>query len=297
MDAVAEYRLLRLRLYIKMSNLLLHAPAKINLGLEIIRRREDGYHDIKTVFCQVSLYDEIEIREIGEIGDIEVICDDENVPTDKRNTVWKAARLLGLKTGLKIIIKKRIPVKAGLGGGSSDAAAVLKGLNSLWKLNFSTKRLVEIAAQIGADVPYPVVGKTQYATGIGEILEELPTLSDIKILICVPDGHIDTSWAFGQIDLSDMNSGRIEELIGAVKKRNLKEIGQNLFNDFEELACRKIPDIIAIKKIMLDNGALGAVLTGTGSGVFGIFEENFKREKAYKILKKDYKDTFLTETL
>lgn len=285
-----------------MSKLKLQALAKINLGLSVTGKRPDGYHSLETIFCQISLYDDILIEEIAE----DTIFVDVNsifVPSDQRNTAYKAAMILknlyDIKRGVRITIDKKIPVEAGLGGGSSDGASVLLGLNSLWKLNLSNQRLIDIALKIGADVPYFILGKTQFAKGVGEILTELPPFSKKKLIVCVPKKRVNTKQAFEFIDSKRPVTERqkMELLLRALREKNLNKISRLLFNDFENVVLGKIPDINYIKKTMIKNGALGTVLTGSGSGVFGIFDNEKKRKQTFRILKNDYNNTFMAETL
>lgn len=285
----------------KINKLIVYAPAKINLGLEVTGKRPDGYHNLRTVFCQVSLFDQLTIEEIDD--GIVIQCDNPMIPVDERNTVYKAINILktkfDVKKGVKVSIKKEIPVEAGLGGGSSDAAAVLLGLNSLWELNLTNQKLIDIAVKIGADVPYFILGKTQFAKGIGETLTELPAFSKKKLIVCVPKKRVNTKRAFELIDSKRFvtNRQKMRFLLLALREQNLNKVSRSLFNDFEEVILGKIPDINYIKKTMIKNGALGAVLTGSGSGVFGIFDNEKKRKRAFQVLKKEYKQTFLVETL
>lgn len=266
-----------------MSKICLQAPAKINLGLEILRKRKDGYHDIKTIFCSVNLFDEIEIEETFD-NIIKIFCDDKSVPTDEENTVYKALKLLG-KNGVRINIKKRIPVKAGLGGGSSDAAALLKYYGSGDGL------------EIGSDVPYFVEGGTKIGERRGEILSDLPSLTGMNMVICVPDAGVDTKWAYENIDYSKIGKGRIDKLISAVKEKNLIKICENLHNDFEYWALKEYPIISEIKEKMVGFGAVGALMTGTGSGVFGVCDNEKTAKKVFEEMKKEYKKTFLVKVI
>jgi len=266
-----------------MDKLILQAPAKINLGLEILKKKGDGYHDIKTVFCQVSLFDEIEIIE-NNIEKIEIYCDDELVPTDEKNSVFKALKLLG-KNGLSVNIKKRIPAKAGLGGGSSDAGVVLKVYGGGSGL------------EIGSDVPYAVYGGTKIGEGRGEILSDLPSLAGMDMVVCVPDVGVDTKWAYENVDYGRIGKGKIEGLIEAVKKQYLFEIAENLHNDFEYWVLPKYPVIRDIKENMIKYGALGSLMTGSGSGVFGICENEDKAKGVYLQMKKMYSKTFLVKVI
>lgn len=283
-----------------MSKLILLAPAKINLGLEIVGKRSDGYHSLKTIFCQISLYDTAQIGEITK-NEIKIDCDYPGVSTNEENTAYKAALLLKeeflVKKGVVINIEKRIPVEAGLGGGSSDAAATLLGLNKLWNLGLTASDLVKIALKIGADVPYPIVGGTKLATGVGEIFEKLPALSGLDLVVCVPDFGVSTKWAFSHVDYERIGKGRIKALIDAVRKRDRETIATNLHNDLEYWVFKKYPIVGQIKERLLGYGVLGAVMTGTGSGVFGVCKDRRQAEGIGEKLKKDFKKTFVVKTL
>jgi 4-diphosphocytidyl-2-C-methyl-D-erythritol kinase len=265
-----------------MSKIVLQAPAKINLGLEILRKRTDGFHDIKTVFCSVNLFDEIKIVEnLNNV--IEIFCDDKEIPTDERNTVYKALKLL--RIGATVNIKKRIPAKAGLGGGSSDAGVVIKhygGGNGI---------------EIGSDVPYAVVGGTKLGEGRGEILSELPSLGGINMVISVAGVGVDTKWAYENVDYEKIGKGCIEKLILATKSQNVFEIAKNLHNDFEYWVLPKYPEILEIKESMIKYGALGSLMTGSGSGVFGICEDEQTARTVYNSMKKLYRKTFLVKVI
>lgn len=280
-----------------MSKLLLQAPAKINLGLEILRKRTDGYHDIKTVFCSVSLYDVIEIT---RLQDDRIIVNSlgEDVPKDEGNTVYKVLKLLGI--GAEVYIKKNIPVKAGLGGGSGDAGAILKYFGR-----------GDLALEIGSDVPYFIKGGTQIGEGRGEILTELPSLAGIDVVICVPEVGVETGWAYQNVDYNKINSGKIDELIKEVshfaprqargfagdREKNLKKICDNLHNDFEYWVLPKYPEILKVKEDMVKYGARGALMTGSGSGVFGICGDEGAARGVYEKMRKQYRKTYLTKIL
>lgn len=284
-----------------MSDFILYAPAKINLGLEILGKRADGYHNLKTIFCSVSLYDEIKITRLPHFSRLQrnsrgkqddkiiVACEDRMVPTDERNSAYKALKLLGM--GAMVSIKKEIPVKSGLGGGSGDGAAVLKVLGK------DREDLMEMGLEIGSDVPYQIAGGTKIGEGRGEILSELPSLAGLNLVICVPNRGVETKWAFQNVNYSKINSGKIERLVMAVKNRDIFEIARNLHNDFEDWVLPKYPEIGDVKKNMLKYGAMGALMTGSGSGVFGIFENENKAKFAYEEMRKIYKKTFLVKVL
>jgi len=283
-----------------MKKICLKAPAKINLGLSIIRKFNSGYHEVKFIFQQVSLFDRISLQEI-EKNEIKVYCNDKKIPLDKVNTVYQAAeifkKVMHIKTGVIINIDKRIPVGAGLGGGSSDAAQTLIGLNKIWNVGLNTKDLVKFGLKIGMDVAYQLVGGTKMATHLGEKLHHLPALPKIYFVLSNPDINVSTKWAYQNIDYSQIGKEQLEELILGVKQGDVKKIAQNLHNDFEFWVPNFYPAILKIKKKMLDLGALGAIMSGSGPTVFGICKNYNDALKISEALKRDYPKTYLVENL
>lgn len=270
------------------------SPAKINLFLKVLRKRDDGYHDIVSVMQPISLYDEILIEMENGSGII-VSCDNANVPCDRTNLAYRAAveffRTTGINRRLSITIKKNIPVAAGLGGGSSNAAAVLRALNEITSQNISTDNLIEIGAGIGSDVPFFIVGKSCIARGRGESLEpiELPKLWYILIN---PGFPVSTQWAYQNLNLTKSN----EDINIALLKVSLEDhvVGIRqwqglLANDLEEVTIGKHPEIKEIKDAMSAVGATGALMSGSGPTVFGIFPDKDKTEEAFGLLKGAFK--------
>lgn len=266
---------------------LFKAPAKINLSLDVVSKREDGYHNIESVFQTVSLYDIIEV-EVSPGNNISIFSDNADMPKDKRNIMWKCAEKIldyaGVKADIKIHIQKNIPSQAGLGGGSSDGAVILKALNKMLDLKLDGKTLCEIGSHIGADIPFFINGGTAYITGIGEIIEPLEHLKDIPIVIAKGSDGISTPEAYKKIDLLEtrplINTAK---LIGGVKLKSLKTIAENCGNIFETVS--PLEDIRKIKNIMLENSAECALMSGSGSAVFGLFPDYKKALKCSEILK------------
>ena len=285
-----------------MRKITLKAPAKINLGLSILRKLPSGYHRVKTVFTQVSLYDTLTIKEANK--KIRIFCDDKSIPTDKRNLVYQAFLLLRekakIKKGATIFIKKRIPKESGLGGGSSDAARTLVGLNKLWCLNLSSKELEELAQKIGMDVCYQLRGGVKLEIQ-GEKKPKFKRLKNLPkealIVLCFPGIFIKSSWAYQKIEYDKIGKDNLTALIQAINNQDLLKIGQNLHNDFELWTSKKYPLIKKIKEQILSSGALGSLMSGKGSAVFGIFND-FRKAKFIKdLLKKDFKTTFLVKPI
>lgn len=255
--------------------------AKINLGLKIISQRPDGYHTIETLFQEISLADTIELEKAS--NGWQFSCDNSDIPTDESNLCVQA--YLELKAqfpdlgGIRIHLKKRIPIGAGLGGGSSNTATVLKGMNKFYVLNLSNKRLEEMAYSIGADAPFFIRGKTQLASGIGEVLSPVTTPPMGVILLVTPPIQIDTEWAYREVKnyLSDYRCKG--KFAAAYEKEDFLlpfswcKVEKLFENDFEPLVFQTYPEIGRIKDQLLENGAEFASLSGSGSTVFGIYKE------------------------
>jgi 4-diphosphocytidyl-2-C-methyl-D-erythritol kinase len=273
-------------------------PAKLNLTLEVVRKMKNGFHELRTIMVKLpQLKDELEIEIIPNENIIEIVCDNPNIPTDNRNICCKAVKIflkkINKKVGVRIKIKKKIPVGAGLGGGSSDAAGVLKALNQYFQEKISEKELIEIAAEIGKDIPFFFSKKDgALIGGAGEkILEEF-NFNKGYFLIINPKIHISTPEAFSGIKenqwfLGDTRRENISNIfLKSLKKENGFE--KCLYNDFEISIERKYPVIKEIKQSLLAFGADGALMTGSGSTVFGWFRNKNKMIKAEKILKERY---------
>jgi len=283
-----------------MKKICLKAPAKINLGLSILKKLPSGYHEVKFIFQQVSLFDRIHLQETKK-DEIKVFCNDKNIPLNEVNTVYQAALLLKkvmkIKKGVVIKIDKKIPVAAGLGGSSSDAAQTLIGLNKIWNLGLNTQELIKFGLKIGIDVAYQLVGGTKLATHLGEKIQPLPQIPRMNLLLSNPNQAVSTKWAYTHIDYSQIGKKQLEEMIEAIKEGDIKKIAKNLHNDFEFWVPNLCPAVLKIKKLMLDNGALGALMSGSGPTVFGIFENKPAALRAYQVLKKDFPKTYFVQNL
>lgn len=250
--------------------LLLKAPAKINYRLDVLRRRPDGYHDLRMIMQRIDLCDDILITESAEPG-IRVSCGAAGVPEGPDNIVWRAADLLlrraGRPVGLEIRITKRIPVAAGLGGGSSDGATVLMGVNELLGLGLSDRELMEIGVTLGADVPFFIFKKTALAEGIGERLTPLDQVPPAWLVLINPNVPVSTAWVYQNLRLtSEKVLTNIPLLYGSVA-----ELCSVLANDLEEVTISRYPLIQEIKEKLLAAGASGALMSGSGPTVFGVF--------------------------
>jgi len=263
------------------------SPAKVNLFLRVLRKRADGYHDIMSLMQPISLYDEISL-DIREGRGISIECDNISIPVDRTNLAFKAAEAFFKTTGINnkaiIKIKKRIPVAAGLGGGSSNAATVLMALNELTSLNLSANDLAKIGLAIGSDVPFFLVGKPCLAKGRGEILEpvELPRFWYVLIN---PGFPVSTQWVYRNLNLTK-NIENININISKVSK-NIAAIQRLLINDLEAVTLRKHYEIQELKDALLALDATGALMSGSGPTVFGVFLNKGKAKKAFEQIKKD----------
>lgn len=271
----------------------LKANAKINLSLDVLRRREDGYHEVRMIMQMVGMYDRIVLHaESGKPG-IRLETNLSYIPKDEHNLAVKAAKLLmdeyEVNDGLSIRLEKFIPVAAGLAGGSTDAAMVLTGVNRLFHLGASPEKLMETGARIGADVPYCIMGGTALSEGIGEILTPLPPMPDAWILLCKPNVNVSTKEIYGGLVLDEeTRHPDVDRMIRAIKERDLKEMANPacMSNVLETVTGRRYAVIGQIEQTMRDFGALSAIMSGSGPTVFGIFEEKENGEAARAALKR-----------
>lgn len=271
------------------------APAKINLSLDVLRRRPDGYHDVSMVMQSVSLYDYVEVEQT-ETGQTEIICDYEGVPCDSRNIAYKAAESFFNFTkkqncGIKITIDKNIPTQAGLAGGSADGAAVIVALNKLFSAHLTEDEMCEIGSKVGADVPFCIIGGTRLASGTGTDLKKLISIPKCSMVICKPDFSVSTAEAYSRIDSSNLSHPEFTaEMVKAIYARDLYMVATSMLNDFE--LALNLDSINEVKKIMLKSKALGACMSGSGSAVFALFNSDKKRDKCIEKLKEKYNYVF-----
>ena len=269
----------------------LKALAKINLGLDVLRRREDGYHEVKMIMQTISLHDDLEIRRI-KTPEIQVKTNLYYLPTNENNLVYKAAKLLmdefGIKEGVAIQLKKRIPVAAGMAGGSTDGAAVLWGMNQMYGLGLSRQELMERGVKLGADVPYCVQRGTALAEGIGERLSVLPSMPKCTILIAKPGISVSTKFVYENLHANDLKPEQhpdVDRMIEAMKEKNLDLLCERMGNVLETVTIPAYPVIQEIKEHMMACGAAGAMMSGSGPTVFGIFLSPVLAKAAMKDLK------------
>ena len=279
----------------------LRAFAKINLGLDILRKREDGYHEVRMIMQTIQMYDVLEMKKVKKPG-ISLSVNYPYIPSDERNLVYKAAKLLmdefQVKEGVDIRLEKFIPVAAGMAGGSSDAAAAMVGINHLFKLGLSEKDLMDRAVNIGADVPYCIMRGTALAEGIGEKLTRIAQVPDCYVLIGKPGIGVSTKTAYESLQLDKIQSHPdIDGMIRDIENGNLLAMTDKMGNVFESGIIGKYPVIGEIKDLLEANGALKAMMSGSGPTVFGIFDNREKMEAAAAVLRQSNlaKTVFATE--
>jgi len=276
------------------------AWAKVNLTLDVLGKREDGFHDLKSVMQTVSLCDDIEII-VGTGRPWELVCDQQGIPCDERNLAWKAAdvfcRTVGVDpNGLCIRIEKRIPSGAGMGGGSADAAAVLRGLNRHFGEPMTIWQLADLGAQVGSDVPFCVAGGTIMCEGRGEKLRKLPDMPKCILLGCKPEFSVSTPALYKKLDEVGMEIHPDNDAMEAsIAAGDIRGIAANLINVFDPVVSREHPEIQRIKDACLSHGALAAQMTGSGSVVFAIMPDMTSAEAGAETLKMKYDTVFIAE--
>lgn len=275
-----------------MKQIRLKALAKINLGLDVLRRKEDGYHEVKMIMQTINLYDQIQIRKIEE-NEIKIRTNLYYLPGNENNLAYKAAKILRdefkFPGGVSINLKKVIPVAAGMAGGSSDAAAVLFGMNKMYGLKLSMEELMERGVKLGADVPYCIMRGTALAEGIGEKLTRLPAMPKCHILIAKPPINVSTKFVYGNLHANELKPEEhppVDAQIEALKEGNLEKLVSNMGNVLERVTVPEYPVINDIKQMMSDCGAMGAMMSGSGPTVFGVFKNYAQAKEAYSKLEK-----------
>lgn len=280
-----------------MDSLTLPAYAKINICLHVVGKRNDNYHLLKSVMQTIALKDYITVSIIS--SGIELQVQGNKLPLGEENTAYKAAKAFlkeaEINQGVKVLINKNIPTSAGLGGGSADAAAVLKGLNLLFKTGFHEHKLAYLGTKIGADVPFCVIGGTVLAGGIGEKLQLLPPFGRYPVVLVKPDFEVSTSFIYKNHEFSEEKSRKCEYLL-AVKEGDYTSLFKNSKNDLEETAFKYYPEIAEIKEEMFQAGALFSLMCGSGPTVFGIMKDDFQAEKIAKYFNKKYNSVYRTFT-
>lgn len=270
-----------------MEQIRVKAYAKVNLALDVLKRRADGYHEVKMIMQTIDLYDDLYIKRVKEPR-ILITANLKFLPLDENNLIYKAAKLFfetcGISEGICVDLKKHIPVAAGMAGGSADAAAVLYGMNELFQTGLSVTELMKMGVKIGADVPYCLMQGTALAEGIGEKLTELPPMIECPVLAAKPGIHVSTAFVYGNLNLAGVTHPDIDAQIDAIEKHDLKTAAACMGNVLESVTVSRHPVIEEIKHYMKSNGALNAMMSGSGPTVFGLFEDEKTAKSAYRTL-------------
>ncbi len=285
------------------------AFAKINLCLDVLRRKENGYHEVEMVMTNVDIFDVLEIKELEE-KKILLKSYNTDLAMDETNLIYKAIALLQKETGktfgVEVLLEKNIPMEAGMAGGSADAAATLKAVNELFSLGVSDERLLELGASLGADIPFCIMGGTVLASGIGEKLRRLSPLPKMKLLIVKPKAGLSTKKVYESLDIDGLNKAGfihkdVGEMVSVIEsdeadKTKIEKIAGRLNNILEVPSIRLLPLIEDIKQKMLDNNCLGALMSGSGTAIFGIYENDEDMIKTKEILEKDDRINYIQIT-
>ena len=285
------------------------AFAKINLCLDVLRRKENGYHEVEMVMTNVDIFDVLEIKELEE-KKILLKSYNTDLAMDESNLIYKAIALLQKETGktfgVEVLLEKNIPMEAGMAGGSADAAATLKAVNELFALGVSDERLLELGASLGADIPFCIMGGTVLASGIGEKLRRLSPLPKMKLLIVKPKAGLSTKKVYESLDIDGLNKAGfihkdVGEMVSVIEsdeadKTKIEKIAGRLDNILEVPSIRLLPLIADIKQKMLDNNCLGALMSGSGTAIFGIYENDEDMQKTKEILERDDRINYIQIT-
>lgn len=276
------------------------AYAKINISLDIVGKREDNYHLLRMIMQNIDLYDEIDVNKQDE--GITITCNKNYVPVDSRNLAYRAAELFiekyKISSGVKIDIIKNIPVSAGLAGGSTDGAAVLKALNIIFNTNASDDELMELGLKLGADIPYCIKGGTALCEGIGEKITPIKSFKDKILVLVKPAFGVSTKEVYKEFDINKaINHPDTEYLIQAIENDDLVSVCDNMKNLLENVTLRKHKILMRIKNEMNSYGALGSMMSGSGPTVFAFFDDMLKAQKCFEKMKENYKEVYITRTI
>lgn len=276
------------------------AAAKINLAIDVLRKRPDGYHDVSMIMQSVALYDTITVRALK--GEIRVTSNTDKIPADKGNIAYKAAEYLkmkyNVKEGVLINIEKTIPVAAGLAGGSTDAALTLKLLNRAWNLKLSKSEILDAGKKLGSDVPFCIQGGTALAEGLGDKLTTLPGIPECLILLAKPPVSISTKEVYEGLALEGITKRPdIKEMSKCIEKGDLEGIAGNMCNVLETVTIKNCPQIVELKEKLMEYGALGSMMSGSGPTVFGIFKDSASAYNAYDHIKDMVSEIFVVKTI
>lgn len=278
----------------------IRAYAKINISLDVLGRREDGYHIVKMIMQSVDLYDEIIIDKC-ESG-IHIHCNKNFIPTDERNIAYKAAKLFleefKINNGVNINIKKNIPIAAGMAGGSTDAAAVLKAMREIFQVKVSDEELMKIGVKVGADVPYCIVGGTALCEGIGEILTPIKSFKNRILVVIKPNFGVSTKEVYNSLDINKIiKHVETEKIIDAIENDNLDVVCSNMKNILENVTLNKYKILKSIKKDLVKFGSSGTLMSGSGPTIFAFFEDMLKAQRVFEEFRGKYREVFITRTI
>lgn len=285
-----------------MNEIKINSYSKINLALNILNKRKDGYHEVETIIQSINLADKVIITEERE--GIKIKCNHPQVPVDSQSLAYKSAEKIlkkyGIGKGVKIEIDKKIPLASGMAGGSANSATILVGINKLFSLNLSNEVLREIGEELGTDVPFCIQNGTALAYQRGEKITLLsPINPPLWIVVINPGFKISTQWAYNNLDLEKVKGRKdnTKAMLTVLKEGKSQEIAKNLFNSFEELVIKKFPEIEKVKDRLINEGALGALMSGSGPTVFGIAQNKKEALQIYKKLKLEYKSIWVVHSI
>ena len=282
-----------------MENIKYKARAKINLGLDVCRRLENGYHEVKMIMQTVDIYDELEVKKLENDEILLTVDSNDDLGDISNNLIYKAAKLMkdefGIKEGVQIHLCKNIPVAAGMAGGSTDAAATMLAINEMFELGQSKEKLMELGVKLGADVPYCILGGTALAEGIGEKLTTLPAPPKAAVLVVKPPIMVSTKWVYETLRANELERHPdIDGMAQALKEGSLKGITDRMENVMETVTETEYPIIANIKKMMKDNGALNAIMSGSGPSIFGVYEGEAQAKDAAAYIENKLKEENIT---
>lgn len=275
----------------------IQAYAKINLGLDVVGRLDNGYHLLRSVMQQIDLHDTVTLKKQEPEKGITFTSNSGEIPLDDTNLAYKAAKLImaqaGLDAGVEIHLEKRIPVAAGMAGGSTDGAAVLIGMNELFQLGYDMEELKAMGVKLGADVPFCIQGGTALAEGIGEKLTVISTIPSMYFVIAKPPIFVSTKYVYENLKLGELEHPDTDGILAALEQKDVVAMTKRLGNVLESVTVKKYPVIDALKNSMKEAGAIGALMSGSGPTVFGVFSAMEDAKKAEKVLKEQYPDVFV----
>ena len=286
-----------------MDKILINAYAKINITLDVLKRRTDGYHELEMIMQSIDIFDSVEVRKTDR-GEIRVFSDSSKVPEDKTNIAYKAAEKMfdfcGIKSGVDIYINKRIPVAAGLAGGSADGAAVIKAIRALFVPNENIEKFNSLAGSIGKDLPFCLKNGTAFAYGLGDELAYIKPMPESFVVLAKPDIDVPTAWVYKNLDLNKVSERPdTRAVLEAYKKGDMDTILKNTVNVLESVTAEKYPVIKELKSYLISNGALTSAMSGSGPSVYGIFESKHKADEAAGAIREKFgiSEVFSTKTI